>query len=163
MGMFKKDIEKADMGQSELTDNDLQEECEAVPLTLEDFLAEDDIENKTGKITLCDRLKSYEFEIKIIDKEKIAKFVRASIVRDKKGRILREDAGKFNELVIIEGTAYPDFTNIDFITKCKAKTPAETLNKVLLAGEIEKLAELILAFNGFGEESFEELRDAAKN
>lgn len=129
---------------------------------LADFLCSNEITGSTEKIILCERLEKFEFEIGQMTNTDYDKYLRQCVIKSKNGKVLHQNIGLFNELVVLNHCLYPEFTALAFISKAGALTPAEALHKVLKLGEIEKLSECILKFNGF-DRDFEALHKEAKN
>ena len=74
---------------------------------------------------------------------------------------LRESNGKssdFSVMVVLEAVKSPDLKSPDLKEKLKTKTPAETIKKLLLAGEIEDLYLKACQLSGFGRETIEEIK-----
>lgn len=138
------------------------EQAMEMPVSLADFLCANPVQDETEKVVLCERLKDFEFEIGPMDKKQYDGYINQCVVKDNKGKVVKQNIGMFNELVVINHCLYPDFKAEEFVQKTGAATPAQALNKVLKLGEIEKLAEAILKFNGF-DRDFETLRKKAKN
>lgn len=130
-------------------------------LTLSEFLAGNPVEGQTDEIVLSERLKNFKFKIGSMGRTEREKYLQVCLIKDRSGRVVRQDLTKFNELVVLNHCIYPDFNDLEFVKKCGAKTPSEALYKSLKLGEIENLAQAILEFNGFCD--FEELRTKAKN
>lgn len=140
--------------------SEAEEIAEEEAMSLVDFLAENPVDELTEEVTLSERLKNFKFKIGGMSKEEREKYINLCLVKDKKGKILKQNITKFNELVAINHCIYPDFKSVDFLKKCKAQTPEEALYKTLKLGEVEKLADSIMELNGF---DFEEVRKQAKN
>nr|DAR07490.1 MAG TPA: tail assembly chaperone protein [Caudoviricetes sp.] len=130
-------------------------------LTLSEFLAANPVEGQTEEVVISNRLKDFKFKIGSMSKGEREKYLNICLIKDRTGRVVKQDLTKFNELVALNHCLYPDFNDLGFIKSCNAKTPVEALYKVLKLGEIENLAQVILEFNGFCD--MEELRAKAKN
>lgn len=135
---------------------------EAMPVSLTDFLCANPVQDETEKVVLCERLKDFEFEIGAMDKKQYDGYINQCVVKDGKGKVIKQNIALFNELVVINHCLYPDFRSTDFVQQAGALTPGQALYKVLKLGEVEKLADCILKFNGF-DRDFETLRKKAKN
>nr|DAX18379.1 MAG TPA: tail assembly chaperone protein [Caudoviricetes sp.] len=131
-------------------------------MTLEDFLATHSVENLTEDIILNERLKDFKFTIGSMTRDKLEKYQKLCVIRDKKGNVLKQDSMKFSELVIVNHLLYPNFKSAEFLQKLGVNTPAQGLSKVLKVGEITALSDKIMKFNGF-DEDFEDIRTKAKN
>lgn len=139
----------------------LEEETAAEEMSLEDFLSDNPVSFLTEEIVLSERLKNFKFKIGSMTGDEREKYLQLCLIKDKKGRILKQNLTKFNELVVVNHCLYPNFNDLGFIRKCGCSTPSEALYKVLKIGEIERLSQKIMELNGF--EDFEELRSKAKN
>ena len=135
---------------------------EALPMTLADFLCANPVQEETEKVVLCERLQDFEFEIGPMDKKQYDSYLAQCIIKDNKGKILKQNVALFNELVVLNHCLYPNFNDAEFVQKAGVLTPGQALYKVLKLGEVEKLADCILQFNGF-DRDFETLRKKAKN
>lgn len=74
---------------------------------------------------------------------------------------LRESNGKgsdFSVMVVLEAVKSPNLKSPELKEKLKAATPAETVKKLLLAGEIEDLYLKACQISGFGRETIEEIK-----
>lgn len=140
----------------------VSDRAEQMPLSLTDFLCANPVQDETEKVILCERLKDFEFEIGAMDKKQYDGYINQCVVKDGKGKVVKQNIALFNELVVINHCLYPDFRSTDFVQKAGALTPGQALYKVLKLGEVEKLADCILKFNGF-DRDFETLRKKAKN
>lgn len=153
---------------NENTEADMMEEMErqediedVMPQSLEEFLAEHPVIDETEEIILSERLKNFTFKVGLMSKEQRGNYFNICMIKDRKGRIVKQDMVKFNELVVVNHCIYPNFSNVKFVQRCSCKTPSEALYKVLKVGEIERLSQKIMEFNGF--DDFEDLRKKAKN
>lgn len=149
---------------SEYADEALAAEAQAedMPVSLIDFLCANPVQDETEKVVISERLKDFEFEIGAMDKKEYDGYINQCVVKDGKGKVVKQNIALFNELVVINHCLYPDFRSTDFVQKTGALTPGQALYKVLKLGEVEKLADCILKFNGF-DRDFETLRKKAKN
>ena len=136
--------------------------ADEMPLSLVDFLCANPVQDETEKVVISERLKDFEFEIGAMDKKEYDGYINQCVVKDGKGKVIKQNIALFNELVVLGHCLYPDFRSQDFVQKTGALTPGQALYKVLKLGEVEKLADCILKFNGF-DRDFETLRMKAKN
>lgn len=143
-------------------ENDELGTADNMPINLEDFLCANLVQDEKEKVVLCERLKAFEFEIGGMDKKQYDGYINQCVVKDNKGKVVKQNIALFNELVVLNHCLYPDFKAVEFIQKAGAATPGQALYKVLKLGEVEKLADAILKFNGF-DRDFETLRKKAKN
>ena len=133
-----------------------------MPISLADFLCANPVQDETERVVLCQRLKDFEFEIGPMDKKQYDGYINQCVIKDNKGKIIKQNIALFNELVVLNHCLYPDFKSMDFISRVGAATPGQALYKVLKLGEVERLSDAILKFNGF-DRDFETLRKKAKN
>lgn len=129
---------------------------------LMDFLIDNaSATEETSEITLPGRLKERKFVIKPVSGKDFNKWKQdCRIVKKKK---VSFDDAKFNELLITKYCIEPNFNDESAISKAGCKTPADLINKVLLAGEIIDLANAITELAGFDAEDPDDLVEEAKN
>ena len=121
--------------------------------TLQEILNLNIVDNITHYVEISNRLKdengnNLKFKIKPILFEDLNRLKRKATFIDKNGQAII-DEGKLNALCIIEATLDPNFKDIKSLEKLNISTPEQYLNKVLLAGEIERLIKEILSISGF--------------
>lgn len=133
-----------------------------MPVSLIDFLCANPVQDETEQVVISERLKDFAFEIGAMDKKQYDGYINQCVVKDGKGKVVKQNIALFNELVVINHCLYPDFRSQEFVQQTGAMTPGQALYKVLKLGEVEKLADCILKFNGF-DRDFETLRKKAKN
>ena len=134
--------------------------------SLQEILNLNVVDNITHYVEISNRLKdkngdNLKFKIRPISFEELNRLKRKSTFIDKNGQAII-DEGKLNTLCIIESTLEPSFKDIKSMEKLDTNTPEQYLNKVLLAGEIERLIKEILIISGFME-SIDELVCDIKN
>lgn len=134
--------------------------------SLQEILNLNVVDNITHYVEISNRLKdkngyNLKFKIKPISFEELNRLKRKATFIDKNGQAII-DEGKLNTLCIIESTLEPSFKDIKSMEKLNINTPEQYLNKVLLAGEIERLIKEILVISGFME-SIDELVCDIKN
>ena len=134
--------------------------------SLQEILNLNVVENITHYVEISNRLKdknggNLKFKIRPISFEELNRLKRKSTFIDKNGQAII-DEGKLNTLCIIESTLEPSFKDIKSMEKLNTNTPEQYLNRVLLAGEIERLIKEILIISGFME-SIDELVCDIKN
>ena len=78
-----------------------------------------------------------------------------------KRRQVSFDAGRLNELLVVNHTLEPNFRNTEFLQKLGVRTAEDAVYRVLKPGEIQDLSTAIQALAGFQTE--DELLDKAKN
>lgn len=149
---------------SEYADEALAAEAQAedMPVSLIDFLCANPVQDETEQVVISERLKDFAFEIGAMDKKQYDSYINQCVIKDGKGKVVKQNIALFNELVVTNHCLYPDFRSTEFVQKTGALTPGQALYKVLKLGEVEKLADCILKFNGF-DRDFETLRKKAKN
>lgn len=136
---------------------------ETPALTLEDFLATHQVgADVTAEVVVSERLKDFRFEIELFDKKQHENYLNASLVRNRSGKVVKQNTKLYNELIVINHCRYPNFRSLDFLKKIGVSTSKEALYKVLKIGEIDILAGKIMEFNGYDEE-YSKLYDDAKN
>lgn len=134
--------------------------------SLQEILNLNVVDNITHYVEISNRLKdkngdNLKLKIRPISFEELNRLKRKSTFIDKNGQAII-DEGKLNTLCIIESTLEPSFKDIKSMEKLNTNTPEQYLNKVLLAGEIERLIKEILIISGFME-SIDELVCDIKN
>lgn len=134
--------------------------------SLQEILNLNVVDNITHYVEISNRLKdkngdNLKFKVKPISFEELNRLKRKATFIDKNGQAII-DEGKLNTLCIIESTLEPSFKDIKSMEKLNINTPEQYLNKVLLAGEIERLIKEILVISGFME-SIDELVCDIKN
>lgn len=154
--------EVKDVTEAENNDEAIFTENEDMPLNLEEFLCAHPVQGQTEKVVISERLKSYEFEIGEMTKKQYDDYISASVTKDNKGKIIKQNIAVFNEMTVINHCLYPNFKAVEFLQKVGVTTPSQALYKVLKLGEVDRLAEAILEFNGF-DRDFKTLRKKAKN
>lgn len=148
--------------EQEAEESAVVETADAMPMNLVDFLCANPVQDEREKVVLCERLKAFEFEIGGMDKKQYDGYINQCVIKDNKGKVVKQNIALFNELVVLNHCLVPDFKSMEFVQKTGAATPGQALYKVLKLGEVEKLADAILKFNGF-DRDFETLRKKAKN
>lgn len=128
-------------------------------MTLQSFLCANPVDNLRKNILIGERFKdendkAFLFEIRALSSREIFE-----IRKKAEGR---KDEGYFNILVCLEGCVNPNFKNAEDIEKCGCILPEQYINKVLTAGEIQRLVSQIMKLSGF-DESIEELTGKVKN
>ncbi|WP_250278889.1 phage tail assembly chaperone [[Clostridium] colinum] len=134
--------------------------------SLQEILNLNIVDNITHYVEISNRLKdengnNIKFKIKPILFEDLNRLKKKATFIDKNGQVII-DEGKLNTLCIIEATLEPTFKDIKSMEKLNVNTPEQYLNKVLLAGEIDRLIKEILNISGFIE-SIDELVCDIKN
>ena len=135
-------------------------------MSLQEILNLNIVDNITHYVQISNRLKdsngdNIKFKIKPILFEYLNRLKKKATFIDKTGQATIDES-KLNTLCIIEATLEPSFKDIKSIEKLKVNTPEQYLNKVLLAGEIDRLIKEILTISGFMQ-SFDDLVCDIKN
>lgn len=128
---------------------------------LMDFLLETPVDNITAKVVVSARLQQHTFTVRPMDSDDYSSYQKSAI-KISKGKKVDFDEKLFSERVVINHCIEPDFKNAEAIKKAGVVTPAQLLQKVLLAGEISGLARQIMELSGFYQD-MDELVDEAKN
>ena len=118
------------------------------------------------KVAVSERLKIekgeyFLFEIKAAEQKQFEELQKKNTIYGKKGKVTFNNVSFQNEL-IIENTIYPNFKDAESIKKLNCSSPEEYVEKVLLPGEISRLADCILKLSGF-DNDFEDRLESAKN
>ena len=100
-------------------------------------------------------------EFRALTAEEHSEIMKRAKKVNKKGEF-EFDNNIFNSLVISATLISPDFSNAEFLKKAKCNTAKEFISKKLLPGEIQELANKIVAFSGFDIDINEDI-DEAKN
>ncbi len=119
-------------------------------MDIQEFLNANRIDNIFKEVKVSDRIctadgKPYLFKIKALSMEE---FQRAKAKTDKSGR---GSLNGFKSAVVISGCVEPNFKDAKSLKALGAALPEDYLKKVLLAGEISRLAGEILKLSGFGD------------
>lgn len=136
--------------------------------TLQEFLNENTVEGITAEVPVSNRFRDKEgkllkFKIKpLTDKEFESYRKKAMKMSMNNGGEVELDNSKFVSQIVINHTIDPNFKDAKSIEKTSCHTPDQYLSKVLLAGEVNELAQQIQKLSGFNQ-SFSELVEEAKN
>lgn len=95
------------------------------------------------------------FLCKAVNPEKQAKIQENIFEISKKGKFKGTNLGMTKILTLIEGCS-DVFRNKDLLEHFNAPTPKELINKLLLAGEIDELYNIINELNGYEQDEEEE-------
>lgn len=134
--------------------------------TLQEILNLNIVDNIVHYVEVSNRLKdengqNLKFKIKPILFDDLNRLKKKATYINKNGQPVIDEA-KLNTYCIIESTIEPCFKDLKSIQQLKVNTPEQYLNKVLLAGEIDRLIKEILTISGFVE-NIEDLVDDIKN
>ncbi|MFD2671035.1 phage tail assembly chaperone [Marinicrinis sediminis] len=116
-----------------------------------------DVEVRPQKMVQMSRF-GVEFHIQALDGKTINRIREQASFPTKKGKQLDEE--KFGALVIEKACLVPNWSEVQLVEKF-GPTPADVIQKRLLAGEIAKLTTEILELSGFSND--EEALDEVKN
>lgn len=135
-------------------------------MALTDFLLANPVDNITEEVVISKRLKDeegnlFKFKIKPMLQEEYLAYQEQCTTAKKNGKI-DFNTRKFNQLLILNHTIEPNFRDASLIQSANCRTPEQLLNKSLLAGEIQMLAEQIRLISGF-EDSLDDLVEDVKN
>ncbi len=135
--------------------------------TLQQFLNANPVEGMTKEVVISDRFKDKDgkilkFKIRAISPSEFEEIRKRALIIKQGGKGVEFDSGQFNLSLIINCTVNPNFKHAESIQKLGCSTPEQYVNKVLLAGEVEELANQIRMFSGF-DKNLDELVDEAKN
>ena len=131
-----------------------------------DFLTENPVDNVTCEFVIGDRFKDkngsfMKFKARAMTSKEYASYQKQALKVSNKGKS-EFDLARYYELIVINQTLDPNFKDAEAISKASCARPEEFLNKVMLAGEIDTLADKIIKASGFNVD-VEELREEAKN
>ena len=135
-------------------------------MSLTDFLIAHPVDTMTKDVVVSKRLRDengelYKFTIKPMLQDEYLTYQEQCTISKKGGKI-EFNTKRFNQLLILNHTMVPDFRNADFLQKVGCVRPEQALNKLLLSGEIQNLAEQIRIVSGF-EDSLDDLVEEVKN
>lgn len=121
--------------------------------SLQEILNLNVVDQISTYVEITDRLKdedgeNFKFKIRPILFEELNNLKKRAMTLDKDGKTYI-DEGYLNMLCVIEATIEPNFKDSESIEEIDAITPEQYLNKVLLAGEIDRLINEILKISGF--------------
>lgn len=133
---------------------------------LTDFLLANPVDTITEDVVVSKRIKDTQgnllkFTIKPMLNEQYLEYQNQCTIPKRHGKV-DFDAKKFNRLLILNHTVSPNFRSTELIQQAGCSTPEQLLNKFLLAGEIQVLAEHIREISGFAD-SIDDLVDEVKN
>ncbi len=135
---------------------------------LQAFLNQNVVDDITEEVMISERFKDeggsiLKFKIKAMTNSEFELARKKALsMKMKKGGSVEFDNQKFNEHIVINHTADPNFKDAESIKELGCITPEQYLNRVLLAGEIAELADRIRQLSGF-DKTFEEDIEDAKN
>ncbi len=132
---------------------------------LQAFINENPVDQGiTKEIVISERFQDkkglLKFTIRSLTENEMESINKACMRYGKKGKVEFE-TNRYNCMVAIKGTVDPKFDDSESIEKLGCATPSDYIKKVLLPGEIIRLADEIQNLSGF--KDLEELREEAKN
>ena len=135
-------------------------------MALTDFLLANPVNNITKEVVVSKRLKDengelFKFKIRPMLQEEYFDYQNQCTTAKKNGKI-DFNTKLFNQLLILNHVVYPNFRDADFLRNAECMRPEQALNKFLLSGEIQTLAEQIRIVSGFSD-SLDDLVDEVKN
>jgi len=80
------------------------------------------------------------------------------IIKNNKGEQVDFDMEKFNCLLIAAATVKPKWDHPRLLEKYEASGPEEVVKRILLAGELSSLGDIVLSLSGF-DEKLEEIKN----
>lgn len=134
--------------------------------TLQDFLNANPINDLTDEVVVSDRFKDKEgnllkFKIKAMTNAENSSYRQQAMRINAKKQDVQFDSAKYASQIVINHTLDPNFKDAESIQKLGCATPEQYLNKVLLPGEIDRLAQAIQELSGF--KDMDDLVEEAKN
>lgn len=125
--------------------------------SLEDFLSLPDVDSIEDEVFVSKRLG--KFKVRAMSQDDFKEYQRKCRSKINKDGI-DFDVGKFNLLMVVGQTIYPDFTNAELLKKANCATPEMFVTKKLLSGEIAELAKQIQKLSGFDNDPNEDIQEA---
>lgn len=144
----------------QIVDNPTETPVAAADMTLTDFLTLIEAE-KTAKVNIGGRFKNYDFEVRAMTIEEITAIRNKTTTYNRKREVVSTKDEEFQMRIIVEGCVTPNFKSTDFVKAKGVITPEQAVKKTLLAGEIIKLATLIMGASGLMD--VDEIEEQAKN
>lgn len=99
----------------------------------------------------------FTFTCKAVDPNRVAKIQDNIIEYNKKGNVTGTNFGETKLITVMEGCS-DVFRNADLLNHFKVPTPKELINKLLLAGEIDELYNIINELNGYEQDEEEDIK-----
>lgn len=127
---------------------------------LQEFLIEGVGLNVEHEVIVSERLKDYPFKIRSLTLGEYNEVRKQSINHnDENGQ---SDGSELVRNLVIAGSVDPCFKDAEYIQKSGCVTPAQVIDKQLLAGEVVRLSDEILRVSGF-DKDINKLKKEAKN
>lgn len=124
---------------------------------LEMFLSLPDVDSIEEEVFVSERLP--KFKIKPMTVEQHKEYQNRCKGKIKKGG-MDFDSTKFNLLVVVGQTIYPNFSNAEFLRQANCTSASEFISKKLKSGEIAELASKIISLSGFEDDMNEDIEEA---
>lgn len=133
---------------------------------LTDFLLANPVNTIEEEVIVSKRIKDekgnlLKLKIKPMLNEQYLEYQNQCLIPKKGGKV-DFNSKKFNQLIILNHTVEPNFRSAELMQQAGCVTPEQLLNKFLLAGEIQVLAERIREISGFAD-SLDDLVEESKN
>lgn len=147
-----------------MAENEVEDQKDAgTPVSLEDFLIENPIQDLTNEIYPSNRFRKngLAFTIHVADSDRLSDLRRQCTRTNRRGA-QTFDGMRFNELLALEFTTQPNFKSADAVKRAGVMTPEQYMKKVLLPGEITEIANQVTELSGFDLDD-SDLVDQAKN
>lgn len=127
---------------------------------LQEFLMEGVGLNVEHEVIVSERLKDYPFKIRSLTLGEYNEVRKQSVNHsDESGQ---SDGSELVRNLVIAGCVDPCFKDAEYIQKSGCVTPAQVIDKQLLAGEVVRLSDEILRVSGF-DKDINKLKKEAKN
>jgi len=94
---------------------------------------------------------NFSVKVRAIDGKRYTEIQKSVLNIGHKGKS-DYDVTKAKTLIVLEGLVEPDMKNKELLKQFKAITPKEALNKIFLAGEIDKIFKKITELCGYNDE-----------
>jgi len=100
-----------------------------------------------------------KIKVKALKSNEVYEIRERAIIRNERKGTERLDIERFNVALIKKATISPDWSDKRLLEKYNVLSGEDVIRKVLLAGEIIEIADIILDLSGFNEE-FEEVKNS---
>lgn len=127
---------------------------------LQAFLMEAAKEPKEKEVIISERLKDHPFKIRAISLGEYDEMRKRSVSHE--GEEDKADGTELSRNLAIAGCVEPDFKSAEWLKEIGCATPAQALDKMLLAGEVMNISGEILKASGF-DTDINKLKKKAKN
>lgn len=105
---------------------------------------------ETKTIKLGGELSDYDISIKSLSTQQWGEARKQCLTITQNGIQMNQD--KLNALIVLDGCVNPNFRDAETLQKANLTLPIDLIYKVFKPGEIEKLANEILNYSGFGQD-----------